>query len=186
MPNWSTNILTIRGPEAQVGHVVRELDGCVLDPESIDALTYVLSGGEERVGELAGEMFDTGWVLSFRAHVPDPIERTGPDGDWYRARLRAWGTKWDASDPTVIDRGPGVVQYRFDTAWSPPLEWFLALVAARPELEMELAAVEESEGWLGSWTSEAGSDSVLWDGASPSEEELVELFGWYPDDIDDE
>jgi hypothetical protein len=186
MPNWSTNILTVEGAERDVALLAGELDGCVLDADAVVAVSGMLAGGDDRVGEFVGEMLAGGKVVTFDAHVPDPLARVGEHGDWYRARIRAWGTKWDAFGVAVLDRCHGRVRYRFDTAWCPPVEWFQTLCELRPGMRMELAAVEESEVWLGTWTSEADESQVVWCGDGIDDETMTELFGWCPADWDNE
>jgi len=48
--------------------------------------------------------------------------------NWYDWRVANWGTKWDVNsngngDPAVSSDGLGV-QLSFDSAWSPPLEFY--------------------------------------------------------------
>lgn len=94
-------------------------------------------------------------------------ERVGMEG-WYSWRLRAWGTKWDASfgepflalgsdeasvDETTAALGgtvtPTVAVYKFDTAWSPPTGFVESASEQFPELEFGLRFGEPGNGFAG-------------------------------------
>ena len=49
--------------------------------------------------------------------------------DWYHWCIENWGTKWDVngSDDGVVDIKENEITIYFDTAWSPPLEFYIAL-----------------------------------------------------------
>ena len=69
---------------------------------------------------------------------------------WYDWNIREWGTKWDASDPQIMSEEEHgdkfVVAYNFNTAWSPAVGAFEAMVEQHPELQFEINCVEE-QGW---------------------------------------
>lgn len=67
---------------------------------------------------------------------------------WYDWNVRNWGTKWDACNPEMTNDDPttGSVAYRFDTAWSPAVGAFEAMVEQHPELEFDFNCIEE-QGW---------------------------------------
>jgi hypothetical protein len=48
---------------------------------------------------------------------------------WYHWCIENWGTKWDVngSDDGVVDLKENEITLYFDTAWSPPLEFYIAL-----------------------------------------------------------
>lgn len=50
--------------------------------------------------------------------------------NWYDWSVAAWGSKWNASDSYVDLEGGYIV---FDTAWSPPENWFAELVEKYPD-----------------------------------------------------
>jgi len=49
--------------------------------------------------------------------------------EWYHWCIENWGTKWDVngSDDGVVDLKENEITLYFDTAWSPPLEFYIAL-----------------------------------------------------------
>lgn len=67
--------------------------------------------------------------LSFAKAVPE-VEAT------CESHYTTWGTKWDASD--VIASFDESLTYNFNTAWSPPEPWFLAIVEKYPLLRFTL------------------------------------------------
>lgn len=76
---------------------------------------------------------------------------------WYDWNITNWGTKWDVAkrdendwrSTEIVERVDGNVIYRFDTAWSPPLEVISILSFQFPELVFDLE-YEEETGWGGS------------------------------------
>jgi hypothetical protein len=49
--------------------------------------------------------------------------------NWYNWNIENWGTKWDVAgrDDGVVDLKKNEITLFFDTAWSPPLEFYIAL-----------------------------------------------------------
>ena len=50
--------------------------------------------------------------------------------NWYNWRIENWGTKWDVdghADVGIVDIKENEVTLYFDSAWSPPLEFYMAL-----------------------------------------------------------
>ena len=44
--------------------------------------------------------------------------------NWYDWNCENWGTKWDSCHVEFIDETANTVDIQFETAWSPPIEWF--------------------------------------------------------------
>lgn len=61
-------------------------------------------------------------------YLPTPENFDGPSGSmpgWYEWRLREWGTKWDFGiGDGSAKRDGNVVECSFDTAWSPPTNFY--------------------------------------------------------------
>lgn len=91
--------------------------------------------------------------FSFTHVVPEP---PGENPDWYNWRCRFWGTKWDAYDVEeeqneVNDKGEIIVQYRFNTAWSPPNAWLSSVAEKFPNTNLTLYWSDEDlpqSGWI--------------------------------------
>ena len=83
--------------------------------------------------------------LSFEQFVPMPEVE---EANWYNWNCNNWGTKWDASDPNVIDI-PSATTYEFSTAWSPPLPVIIAAAKQFPKLTFDLRYWESGIGFQG-------------------------------------
>ena len=76
--------------------------------------------------------------------------------NWYDWNVRNWGTKWDVAnvdnegypETEITDEGEDFIAYRFNTAWSPPIEAIIKLVDQYPKLRFSLS-FEEETGWGG-------------------------------------
>jgi len=56
----------------------------------------------------------------------DNLEQFGAP-TWYEWRVMNWGTKWNAYD-VVLEGDDEEIKMRFDSAWSPPDQWFQTLL----------------------------------------------------------
>jgi len=148
MPNWCHNTLTVTGEDELVAALVKKAE--------------------------------KGQPLSFEQFVSQTKSRA----DWYSWRLKHWGTKWDASfgkagiglshedgvdmEATTEAQGmthvPGVVIWKFDTAWSPPIPIVKAMSEQHPNLEFVLRFGEVGHDFAG--------EIKYVDGILISEEEL--------------
>ena len=83
---------------------------------------------------------------------------------WYDWNIRNWGTKWDASDPSLNADNPTELQYSFSTAWSPAEGAYRAMVEQFPTLNFKFYC-EEEQGWGVEYVGEDGELSVSdeWD-----------------------
>jgi len=87
----------------------------------------------------------------------DFIERFGQN-NWYDWNIDNWGTKWDADVYhmesnllTEPNSSEVTLQVCFNTAWSPPTNWFNALcdILRDEEVSMEIRYSEEGMGFAG-------------------------------------
>ena len=89
------------------------------------------------------------------------VEKYGAS-DWYQWAVNNWGTKWDVSvdscDVSENDKGdPVSATLWFDTAWSPPIEFYNSMT----ELGFEIDATytEESMAFAGHYLN--GEDNCV-------------------------
>ena len=90
---------------------------------------------------------------------------------WYDWQIGNWGTKWDARVEDFDDDKPSDVMVYFDTAWSPPTEFFKFFADKYPDARFENEYNEEGmqfEGRVGQ--SDLGFFDESWD-TEPQEEE---------------
>ena len=104
MPNWCMNNLTISHD----------------DPAKLQEFVDAYNSGE-----------------TCNHYIPHPPEimksmEDPKNNDWYQWRCNSWGVKWDFGleegyDPIQVVNGEVVVS--FNTAWSPPIEFYEHLVS---------------------------------------------------------
>ena len=141
MPNWVFNNVWVEGDPK----LIAELKAKASKPENL------ISGGTfER-------------PLSFSNFV-SPSPEVDYKANWYEWRVANWGTKWEAHECEITHESDTLVDYKFDTAWGQPLEFFQALVAQYPKLDFQFEW-EEEQGWGGEAVGEAGVFSITkeWD-----------------------
>ena len=56
------------------------------------------------------------------------------ESDWYGWNLTNWGTKWDTG-VNIIDQSDTEIVLSFDTAWSPPIAFYMELEQMGYEVE---------------------------------------------------
>jgi|5_EtaG_2_1085323.scaffolds.fasta_scaffold01346_13 hypothetical protein len=76
------------------------------------------------------------------------IEKYGYE-TWYEWRLVNWGTKWDAYDYYINEVNDTYFEVSFDTAWSPPTAYYLALSKKYPLLRIEVEYSESGMDFAG-------------------------------------
>ena len=133
MPNWCANKLTITGPEADV---TAFKDKAVGHPPC--------SRPEETRNEPPV-------VLTFHSLVaiPDEVLAAGYEAAGYDWERQNWGCKWGAQNPTIVDQWEGHVEYEFNTAWSPPMEFLETVAKKYPKLTLLLEYEEPGNGFKG-------------------------------------
>lgn len=156
MPNWCSNTLLVSGDPERIKQFIEEQKGVDYDHE----------------GTPTGET-----ALTFENVVPMPEHLRGtkaPSDDgsmtWYDWSVENWGTKWDACY-SQISHNPGenVVEYMFDTAWSPPVDWYEKVIEAYPDLDFTLDWEEGGMGFAGTLSGEKGivggirEWNIVWD-----------------------
>jgi len=67
---------------------------------------------------------------------------------WWDWRVQNWGTKWDIEATLDCDE-EGYLEYYFDSAWSPPVEWLQKVAKDFPELSFRLHYDEPGVGFSG-------------------------------------
>ena len=75
--------------------------------------------------------------------------------DWYHWCIAHWGTKWDV-EATLDEIEPDCLEYHFDSAWSPPVEWLKKVAQDFPKLRFRLKYDEPGMGFFGVATADQG------------------------------
>ena len=166
MPNWCTNYVTIRHDDKQA---ILDLQATIEQSQqakefSAGFFNQILPMPEELMdNELTtyggSEDEQTARVIKQKTM----IEKYGFPS-WYDWRIETWGTKWDVREIGVfeINEPDQTIELQFDTAWSPPLGVYEALMDKGFYIRAEY--VDECMGFVGEWID--GEDNCF---ASPEE-----------------
>ncbi len=109
------------------------------------------------------------------------VEKYGA-GNWYDFCVSHWGTKWDVDpyDPEDVVIKDNCIEFGFDSAWSPPIGVYEALV--EQGFEVEATYYEPGMAFVGRWFN--GDDEFYEYGGETSKtvrdvigEELDEEYG---------
>lgn len=109
MPNWCNNSVTFsNGSERELDRLVKAYNENRLFNEFVP---------------VPQELRET--TAPNNKNADEMIEKYGY-ADWYSWQVDNWGTKWDVESVNEIEREDGQmdVTVYFDSAWSPPLEFF--------------------------------------------------------------
>lgn len=146
MPNWCYNNLHIRGnkellDEFKAKTIIRNEDGDKFTFNILKPLPKALEGDFSPLRKLEGETEE-----EYKERLAENVRLYGAE-DWYYWHINNWGTKWDASSTIIENETDTYLQICFNTAWSPPMEWFETIIPMFAELEFECYITEESEAY---------------------------------------
>jgi len=148
MPNWCDNRVTFTHE----------------DPEQI---TRLVNAAKE--GKLLNEFLPMPPELLEEAPIGDDYESKRDAivarnvqefgyPSWYEWSIDNWGTKWDISEVPEemfeLSNDGKTVSFSFDTAWSPPTEWYDNISG----FDINAYYYEPGGGFCGRWNSEDGDD----------------------------
>lgn len=71
--------------------------------------------------------------------------------NWYEWCVANWGTKWNCNTSnTGIDTNEDtVLEFSFDSAWSPPIKWLAKVVTDFPTLKFKMHYIEPGDDFCG-------------------------------------
>lgn len=117
--------------------------------------TLTISGKKADLEDFKNRVKTETEVLSLNNFVPMPKEYE--EGDkWYMWRVENWGTKWEVMDANILNEEDDYIDYRFDSAWSPPTEWLQKVAKQNPNLNFKLVYREDGMGFMGADYYEGG------------------------------
>jgi len=124
------------------------------------------------------DAYNSGKTCQHYLPVPEGYyEDDGPNPRWYNWCCNNWGTKWDFGkdeyyDPAKIEDGKVVVS--FNTAWSPPVQFYEKLV----ELDYNLRATyfEPGMAYCGIWDN--GIDNYIEYGGIDDKRDVIPVALW--------
>jgi hypothetical protein len=169
MPNWVFNHLKVEGNQLDIARVKKQLN----TPFSRTYKDFGFQGGES-VSIWKEATFDNP-IFSFwnivkpenmDAYINEPSTGVPKNADdpnawfqgnnWYDWNVRNWGTKWDVAvenddsypETQILDEGELFINYKFDTAWSPPVPAIATLSKQHSRVVFTLN-YEEETSWGG-------------------------------------
>lgn len=112
--------------------------------------------------------------------------------DWYDWAVDKWGTKWNSSSYSETSRRDGYWEFTFNTAWSYVEPIFKCLSEEFPELEFDVAYIDEGWGFAGTevWVGGTSVSQAMREYDKEDESYMrqmhEEVFGEPPEDEEEE
>lgn len=146
MPNWCNNTLIVQGAKTNIARFLRK--GI---KKGIWALSHYLPMPEELEG-----------TESPQEKNPALKKKYGYD-NWYDWRCANYGCKWDCgAEEKYIDKEPTKVTLRFESPWSPPLQFVENVQKMYPRLDFDLFYVEEGMFFAGHLYTARDANGGIW------------------------
>jgi len=164
MPNWVFNYLDISGPKQEIENVKKQLNQTFTrEHHQWNATSGQMEKGIQTYSNPVFAFWNIIKPNNLEAYYGEQPQYDKDKGitfesdHWYDWNVRNWGTKWDVAveddekypDTSMTADDEGYIAYRFNTAWSPPVQALEALSAQYPNLDIGLD-FEEETGWGGS------------------------------------
>ena len=155
--------------------------------------TAVINAPRPMIDEIKSTLAGDQNLLNWMRPMPEDQK-----DNWYDWCTTNWGTKWDVTDPVVLDdTEEDSITIGFDTAWGPPIEAFRHWAQQDGRVTYRLIYIETGMGFVG-WHSydgdyfdedfaDHGNDSArYWEMAQEEfgiepDEEPEPLTEWYVD-----
>ena len=173
MPNWCNNNVSISHS----------------DPAKIEALAEAVREGNfckfvipipEDLNIVAGRVGDDKDPdqIELERKTTENLEKYGA-GNWYDFCTSRWGTKWDvdAYEPSEVKVENGVIEFGFDSAWSPPIGVYQELQEQGYHVQAQY--YEPGMAFVGEWND---GDDIYYDISNMSADEVRETIGEFLDD----
>jgi hypothetical protein len=142
MPNWTFNTLSVSGEKEILADFVSKtiISSTDEDYDTNGKFTFSilhplpddLKGDSSPLPRIGNETDE-----QFKQRMDKNILMYGAK-DWYDWHNNNWGTKWDACHSQIQEVEDEYLNVRFDTAWSPPFEWFEKVIPMYPQLDFDL------------------------------------------------
>lgn len=174
MPNWVYNSLTVEGSAEDISAIKQQLNQpytrLFKDTWNMETKQY-----EEKTVTYSNPVFAFWNIirpLDMETYHKQPDRTTDvfdmSGDDWYNWNCRNWGTKWDVSvhdddkypETELVEEDETSLAYRFNTAWSPPIQAIEKLSQMFPNVELDLE-FEEETGWGGNYIFSAGDGTEV-------------------------
>ena len=174
MPNWCNNNVSISHTDRS------KMEALLVAVKEGKFCNHVIPVPED-LNIVAGRVGDdtNPDQVELERKTAENIEKYGA-GNWYDFCVSRWGTKWDVDpyEPSIVEIDEhNTIYFGFDSAWSPPIGVYEALV----EQGYEVCAQYYESGmcFVGEWNN--GSDDY-YDISGMSSSEVREVIGEFLDD----
>lgn len=176
MPNWCNNTVEVYHP----------------DPSKLKALVEAFNEGKfcNHIIPVPKELTETvaghcgeGYAQDLNQFKMELNLKYFGAKDWYDFCVARWGTKWDVggdnaySDPVELKEGQNDVTLGFDSAWSPPVGVYEAMV--EQGFSVTAYYYESGMAYCGKWWD--GDDNYFEIGGLTAEQVREEI----PEDLDE-
>jgi hypothetical protein len=157
MPNWVFNTLIIEGNKENINDVRSVLNTPFSrEHENWDVKEQKMITQTINYSNPVFSFWNIIRPTDLAEYAKQPTHDLTNGNDWYSWNIRNWGTKWDVAvvdnnsytDTEIEEIGEGIISYRFNTAWSPPIQAIEKLSIQHPKLKLTLS-YEEEQGWGG-------------------------------------
>ena len=126
MPNWCNNGITLRHADPAM------IDRVIKGKESL--LMEFMPTPQELLDTTAGSFGDSEKQRLLEEQEQANLKKYGFK-NWYDWNIANWGTKWDFSLDNLDRPDPNTVTAAFDSAWAPPIDAYVKLLALGFEIE---------------------------------------------------
>ena len=173
MPNWCTNSVSLAHEDPEQ---LRALVDAVNENKFFN---HVIPTPKELTETVAGSCGD-GYAQELNQFKMQLNLKYFGAKDWYDFQTSRWGTKWDVEPYDKVEFDPQGVTFGFDSAWSPPIGIYEALV--EQGFSVTGYYYEPGMGFVGKW-EDGVDDCYDYSGTNSKTvvdvigEELDEMFG---------
>lgn len=174
MPNWCSNSVTFKHTDEKA------IDRIVAAESSDDGLFGSFFPCPEELcidAQLGTD--DPELIALYKAN-----EQNHGAAHWYDWCRFNWGTKWDASSVGMRRVDATTVSLSFDTAWSPPIEWYEKMATLGYTIDAK--CIETGVAFYGSWSNEDGYQEGQFSNLDDIPQAIVDEFPWIEDMFADE
>jgi hypothetical protein len=140
MPNWCQNVIYVshedKNKMVALKSAIMNREMCAHIKPMPDALKGITSGATTIDGEThrLWRNDEDGKAIAIPQAELDQMIADHGTASWYDWCCDNWGTKWDICQPWDSDEiydaddGKGTYVFKFDTAWSPPIPVYDAMI----------------------------------------------------------
>jgi hypothetical protein len=145
MPNWCNNNVTISHADSTK---LEALAAAVREGKFLNHVIPVPEDLQIVAGRVGAD--DNPDQIELERREQENLKKYGVK-HWYDFCVNRWGTKWDveAYDPEDVKVENNTIQFGFDSAWSPPIGIYEALID--DGFEVVAYYYEPGMGYVGKW-----------------------------------